>query len=249
MVVALVWQLNASAVKLAPGRLHMYSAVPVTDPRIGYQYPDAVDAALLDDIDRVLDTYAGDDGEIFDFTNSPGYLYYLADREPAIPFVHISMAVVERAQQEVIDQLEEARPPVVVFDNTRFGIPAWDGPRAEVRHFEVAQYLLDNWTPVVAADGLLYLVRNDLLPEAGDPPELNEGEADTTDLYFSQPTCDWGYAANYLESEPRGERVELPVRQVDGLLDRGQRMGLRRGRPTSPSRRSWSRSVTRWSAG
>jgi hypothetical protein len=217
LVVALVWQLNASAVELSPGRLHMYSAVPVTDPRIGYQYPDAVDAAVLDDIDRVLDTYAGDDGKVFDFTNSPGYFYYLADREPAIPFVHISMAVVERAQQEVIDQLEEAQPPVVVFDNTRFGIAAWDGPRAEVRHFEVAQYLLDNWTPVVAANGLLYLVRNDLLPEAGAPPELNEGEADTTDLYFSQPTCDWGYAANYLESEPRGERVELPVRQVDGF--------------------------------
>ena len=222
------WSSVWRPVEQAPGRLQMVAPGPTALPSVGYMYPGGLDTVLLDDLDAVLDTYAGEDGKVFDFTNAPGYIYYLLGREPAVPFVHISMAAVERAQQAVVDDLAAAQPAVVVFDNTRFGIAAWDGPRAEVRHFEVSQYLLDHWTPVVAG-------RRTALPGPRRPagrcaqsrPTWRAASPDTTDLYFSQPTCNWGYSANYLESDPRGPSLRAGG-APRGVPDHRQRLGVRR---------------------
>ncbi len=206
----LVFVLGLSGLLHAPGRLLMTVPGPTTIPRVGYMEPGALDETLLDDLQAVMDTYAGPDGPVFDFTNSPGYIYYLLHRTPATPFVHISMAAVERAQRVVVEDLERSQPPVVVYDTTAFGIPAWDGPRAGVRHFMVGQYLLDHWTPVIAVRGTLFLIRNDLVAQAPPPPALSQAPV-TEDLYFSQPACEWGYSAAYLESEPEGPEVALDV--------------------------------------
>jgi hypothetical protein len=184
--------------------------------RVGYVEPDAVSVSMLARIRQVLDTYAGQDGTVFDFTNSLGYFYFLLGREPATPFVHVSIAVTPLAQQAVIDELKKSRPPVVIFDNTTFGLASWDGPRAEVRHYEIAQYLLDHWTPVLAADGVLYLARNDLVGDEAPPPGLGIPESGR-ELFFYPPDCDWGYSANYVDSPPTGEEVDLPVRHEDGF--------------------------------
>jgi hypothetical protein len=151
------------------------------------------------------------DGEVFDFTNSPGYFHFLLGANAPTIFYHVSMTVPEFAQRIAIDQLEESRPDLVAFDSVFFGLPSWDGPRNEVRHFALAQYLLDGWTPVVRAEGVLFLLRDDLVPSMPRLPELI-GPLETEDLHFAASMCDWGRSANYLESEPTGRRVVLSVR-------------------------------------
>jgi hypothetical protein len=179
-------------------------------PKIGYIEPDKWDPAVLDDVDKILDTYAGRDGTVFDVTNAPGYYYYVLGRDMPTPMVHISLALTPAAQESVVEDLERSRPPVVIFDSTEIGYASWDDIRPDVRHYAISQYVLDGWTPVLAAHETLFMLRNDLLTDQPAPPEI-DGVADTTDLYFSQPVCDWGYAANYLRSEPDGEQVTLPV--------------------------------------
>ena len=198
-----------------PGRTRL-SVDGARLPKIGYVDPTALNLDLLDDARKVLDTYAGPDGTVFDFTNSPGYFYFLLGRDMPTPFVAISLAVAELAQEGVIEDLEKSQPPVVVFDNTTFGLAAWDGPRPEVRHYRIAQYILDHWTPVLDAGGVLYLARNDLVTNEPPPPGIGVPVA-ASELYFYPPDCDWGYAADYVESPPSGRRVELPVRTEPGF--------------------------------
>ena len=205
-----------AAAEHTPSRTHV-SVDGARAPKIGYIEPSQLDLSLLPKIRRVLDAFAGPDGTVFDFTNSPGYFYYLLGRVPATPFVHISMAVTPLAQKALIDELATSRPPLVVFDNTTFGLASWDGPQAEVRHYDVAQYLLDHWTPVLDADGILYMARNDLVDEVTPVPEGLGVPVTGRDLYFFPPDCDWGYSANYVDSQPTGKGLELPVTSEPGF--------------------------------
>ncbi len=194
----------------APGRTKALVPNLIDVPLVGYTTPTAIDPSLLSDMSTILDTYAGVDGPIFDNTNSAGYFYYLLQRSMASSFVFVSMAQTEYAQRVLIKQLKASRPAVVSFDETSFGLPAWDGPRNNVRHYEVAQYLLDGWTPIIRSHTVLFLLRNDLVANAPPPPQLKVPPL-TTDLYNSNPTCDWGDAANFVVSKPAGSRVTLPV--------------------------------------
>jgi hypothetical protein len=184
-------------------------------PRMGYLVPGWVDTTMIDDLDRVLRAFAGPDGAVFDNTNSLGYVYYLLGRVPGTRFEHVSLAVTPNAQQLLIDELRRSRPPVVIFDSTSMGVPAWDGIPNNVRHYDLSQYLLDNWVPVLRTHGNLILVRRDLAL-AGDArpgasmPALAEPPV-TTDLWFSRSSCYWGTSAAYLPSIPAGEPRQVPV--------------------------------------
>ena len=94
-------------------------------PKIGYIEPDKWDPAVLDDVDKILDTYAGRDGTVFDVTNAPGYYYYVLGRDMPTPMVHISLALTPAAQESVVEDLERSRPPVVIFDGTEIGYASW----------------------------------------------------------------------------------------------------------------------------
>jgi hypothetical protein len=181
-------------------------------PLVGYSAPNVPDPALVSDLTKVLDTYAGHTGTLFDNTNDPGYFYYLLGRAPASAFIHVSMAEPEYAQQVLIGQLRKSRPPLVAFDSPDYyiGLPQWDGPRNNVRHFDVAQYLLDGWTPVIRTHGVLFLLRNDLVKSQPAVPKLS-APPDTADPYFLDASCDWGDTPNFLDSKPAGQQLKLTV--------------------------------------
>ncbi|MDX6204502.1 MAG: hypothetical protein QOF39_559 [Frankiales bacterium] len=181
-------------------------------PLVGYSAPAAMDPTLLPDLDRVLDTYGGPMAKVFDNTNSLGYFYYLLGRAPASAFVHVSMAEPEYAQKLLTAQLSKSRPPLVAFDDDLLGLPAWDGPRNNVRHFEVAQYLLDGWTPILRTHSVLFLLRNDLVKNRPEIPVLSVPPS-AADLYFSSANCDWGDTPNFLSSRPSGRQLDLAVHQ------------------------------------
>ena len=75
---------------------------------------------------------------------------------------------------------------------------------------QVSEYVLRGWTPVLRTHGVLVMARNDLVasrpvPALTTPPQ-------TTDLYFSGPSCDWGATPNYLPVPDSDRATTLPVR-------------------------------------
>ena len=164
--------------------------------RLGYSLPDAIDITKLKDLRTVFDRYAGPHGAVFDFTNDPGVIYYLLGRVPATRFFHVSMAIPASAQEMLVSDLRRSRPTIVIFNDLTNGLPVWDGVQNMVRHYDVSQYLLDHYVPLVDADGTLVLLRSDLAGRAPLPHLV--GTALTANLYFDAPTCAWGDAPNFL---------------------------------------------------
>ena len=202
----------AGPLRKAGGQHYLTGVNNASFDRLGYALPEAIDAGLLRDLDTAIRTYAGDDGPVFDMTNSPGYLYFVLGRAPGTRFVHVSMAIPEYAQRLLIDELKAARPPVVIYDADSIGMPTWDGITNNVRHYDVSEYVLRGWTPVLRVHGVLVMARNDLVatrsaPSLPAPPQ-------TTNLYFSGPTCDWGVIPNYLVVPHSDGTKTLPVRST-----------------------------------
>ena len=200
------------------GQHYLAGVTEASFGRLDYAAPGAIDTGLLQDLDTSIRAYAGDDGPVFDMTNSPGYLYFLLGRAPGTRFVHVSMAITEYAQRLLIDELKAARPPVVIYDTTTIGMPIWDGITNNVRHYEVSEYVLRGWTPVLRTHGIVVMARNDLvasrpLPALSTPPQ-------TTDLYFSGPSCRWGATPNYLRVPDGTRTTTLPVRPVRAPMPR-----------------------------
>lgn len=172
------------------------TATEASSTRVGYASPGAIDTGMVRDLDTAIRTYAGDDGPVFDMTNSLGYLYYLLGRAPGTRFIHVDLAASEYAQRLLIAELKAVRPPVVIYDATSIGLATWDGISGDVRHYDVSEYVLRGWTPVLRTHGVLVMARNDLVasrrvPALSTPPQ-------TEDLYFSGPACDWGAVPNFL---------------------------------------------------
>ena len=219
----------------APQKYHASIGAQLTGTRLGYASPTALAPNLLADLTAVLDVYDAGNSPIFDMTNSLGYYYFLLQRRPATQFVHVSMAIPEFAQGLLVKQLGQARPRLVVFDATSFGVPEWDGIKNYVRHFQVSQYLLDGWTPILDTHGVLFLLRNDLVAGRLPAPQLSS-PPQTSDLYFTSSACDWGDAANFLTSTPGGSSVTAvtqPLSDARRVSVRGWALDGATGRPAA----------------
>lgn len=183
-------------------------------PRLGYTSPGAVAEDAIRDLGTVLATYAPPGEPVFDFTNSPGIVYYLLDRSPGTRFFHVSMAIPTAVQRDVIDDLERSRPRAVVYNSApvgniaAFGLPAWDGLSNSVRHRDIAEYLLDRYSPLVSVGGFLVMLRDDLVASAPPLPPLRSPPR-TTDLYAQSGSCDWGTLPSFLEHP-----ADLPARDA-----------------------------------
>ncbi len=191
-------------------------AVAPTEPvvqRLGYSFPGAVDTTKLHDLKTLFDRYAGTDGSVFDFSNDPGIVFYLLGRVPATRYYHVSLAIPAFAQRQLVSELSHTRPTVVIFNDQDNGLPVWDQVWNMIRHYDVSQYILDHYTPLVDADGTLVMLRSDLMDRAYPLPPL-QGPSSTSDLYFDAPTCAWGDIPNFLQvpGEPvAGTAVRIPT--------------------------------------
>jgi hypothetical protein len=209
----------AGALRKVEGHYHLAGVTESSLARVGYAAPQVIDTGLLRDLDTAIRAYAGDDGPVFDMTQSPGYLYFLLGRVPGTRFINMALALNVPGQRLLIDELKTARPPVVIYDATTMGASAHGGTPENnitngVRHYEVSEYLLRGWTPVLRTHGVLVMARNDLvgsrpLPALSTPPQ-------TTDLYFSGyligQSCGWGATPNYLPVPDSSRATTLPVR-------------------------------------
>ena len=119
--------------------------------------PKAIDPPSSD-LEEVLDAYLKPEETIFDFSNNPALFHYLVERPQATRYFHVSMAIRERSQLDLIDELEESAP-LVVFSSNAYGLPMWDGIPNQVRHYEVSEYLLEHYEPLLTVRGFLFMVR------------------------------------------------------------------------------------------
>jgi hypothetical protein len=188
---------------------------------LGYTQRNIVRPGELADLKKVLDTYAPKDAPFFDMTNAPGYFYFLFKQRPATVFTNISQAIPENSQRMLISQLRKSRPPLVAFSSVTIGEPTWAWEvQNEVRHFLVSQYVLDHYKPLLSSQGVLFLLRDDLVRSKPPVPKLAQ-PAKTTGLYASQATCSWGDSANFLTSPATGNSVTVQGHPEPGFQQVG----------------------------
>ena len=110
-----------------------------------------------------------DADDVFDFSNTPALFYYLLPWESPTKYPHVSMAIADDEQRDLIDALERDLPAVVVLESDRLGLPSWDGVANQVRHDDVSVWIHDNYRPWAWTHGFTFLQRRDLdlgLPES-----------------------------------------------------------------------------------
>ena len=182
----------------APG--HFYAQVPEPAPSavptLGYTEPGTVNLAQIQDLSKVLDVYAGKSAPIYDLAGEGGVLYYLLNRIPASRFYVIQVVESRYTQGLVISALRRREPPVIIFNDNTFGLPSYDGITSMEREYDVSQWILDHYKPLLDTDGQLLLIRNDLAATAPPPPALSQPPL-TTGLYFDMTSCAWGDIPNY----------------------------------------------------
>jgi hypothetical protein len=190
---------------------------------LGYATPDAIDWRGLERLEEALDALPNPSGRIFDFTNQPAVFHYLLDRKPATRYYHVSLAIRRDTQRDLLDQLQENAPGVVVFQ-AQNGLPSWDKVPNLVRHYDVSEYILDEYRPVIVVAGNLLMLRKDLDLPKGWPfgLELN-GPVLTDDLYFFTLPCDWRFAPNFLENSGQSEEGSAVGLQTQEM---GSHLGL-----------------------
>jgi hypothetical protein len=191
-------------VRNAPYRLDATVAAEAQTPRIGYLNPEGYYDKLLGDVGAVLRANLGPHDALFDFSNNPALFHYLLGRKPATRYYHVSLAIRSKAQAELIDELEAARPKLVVFSSSGIGLPVWDGISNQVRHYLVSDYLLDNYRPLTSQEGFVFMVRK----EARVGPGTNQ-------LYFRTYPCGWGFAPNFLSVAPAASSPPAVVAHHD----------------------------------
>jgi hypothetical protein len=164
----------------------------------------SVGPSLVQDLSTIMHAYVLPSERIFDFSNNPGLFWYLLRLDPATRYYHVSMAIPQAIQEDLIRELRKEQPTIVVFSSDWLGLPFWDGLTNEVRHYDISRYLLDNYQPLLYSHGFLIFARAStyLRPVSDLTGELVE-PATTTDLYFRTFPCDWGYAPDFLSIHPQ----------------------------------------------
>lgn len=208
-------------VRRIPGNFHAVAPVPAPAKlaKLGYTLPGTVDTAQINELGRLLDRYAGRHAPVFDFPNELGVTYYLLNRVPGTRYFAASEAQTSMAQGQVVSDLKKSKPPVVIFYDASFGLPVYDGILESVRTPTIAEYLLDNYRPLVDMQGQLLMLRNDLVKSAPPLPALPPG-SESKGLYFSIPACTLGDIPNFYAT-PAGLDAQSGIKgsavQVEGI--------------------------------
>lgn len=181
--------------------------------QLGYSQG-AMDQATYDDLRSVLQSYLGPNDWIFDFSNAPGLYYYLLHYTPHTRYYNVSMAIPEAAQQDLIAELRRDPPKLVVQSNDRYGAGNWDLIPDMVRHYDVSQYILDHYRPLLSVRGQVIYARVGAdVPAPGTLDPHLQDQIVTSDLPFRDGACRWGYAPNFLSTSP-GEATAITAATV-----------------------------------
>jgi hypothetical protein len=185
-------------------------AAPPTSKPIGYS-SEPFDPVMYRDLRRVIDAYLGPNDRLFDFTNAPTYYYYLMDRDPSTRYIVVLIAHSARLQADVIKQLRQAAPKLIIFDATAGpGFSNWDGIPNMVRHYDVSSWILDHYRPLLATHFTTIYARRDMPPPSQGGLRLSERPI-TRGVDFRGQPCAWGYTPNFLRRASDPNSAVPPV--------------------------------------
>jgi hypothetical protein len=192
---------------------------------LGFATSASLDRRVFADLERLFGAVLKPGDLVFDFANEPALSFFLLRLSPSTRYYHVSMAIRSDTQRDLIEQLSRERPRIVIFDNDRFGLPAWDEIPNTVRHYLLSEYLLNNYKPLVWLQGHLLFIRADETVPADLVTIAGSGAISAPDeLYFRGRPCVWGYAPNFLSMRPSEQSV---VRAVEVAASPGRSVQIR----------------------
>ena len=199
-------------VRDAPTRLDVTLPAPPKVPAVGFVQSEADYIELERGLETILDTYAGPNDAIFDFTNNPGLFHYLLDRPSPTRYYHVSMAIRADTQDDLVKELRRRPPKLVVYSGSATGLQTWDGISNQVRHYRVSRYLLDHYRPLAKWNGYVFMgLKGVRFPPASSFSGKVSGPVQTKGLYPRTQPCDWGYAPNFFAEQPSDEARAHPM--------------------------------------
>jgi hypothetical protein len=179
----------------------------------------SVGPSLVHDLRAIMRAYVRPGERIFDFSNNPGLFWFVLRLNSATRYYHVSMAIRQATQHDLIGELRKEQPKIVVFSSDWLGLPFWDGITNEVRHYDVSRYLLDHYRPLLYSHGFLVFARNGAQTRpVSDVTSRLEEPAVTTDLYFHTFPCDWGYTPDFLTIHPQSDSGAVTLHPEGGVL-------------------------------
>jgi hypothetical protein len=196
-------------------------------------------APLLHDIHTVVQSITDRNDQVFDFTNAPGLFYYTAGYDPPTRYYHVSTAIRDVTQQDLVHELRSARPKVVTYDGGD-GLNSWDGIPNSVRHYDVSAYLLAHYRPIARVDGISFLLRDDVALPVGWFASLDlRGKATEADVYGTTGACPWGRFADVSDRlPPRHPKYLRELHVADTTEEHGQLTQVL-DRPAEATRGRW----------
>jgi hypothetical protein len=190
-----------------------------SDPKVGYAEAGGLSPTVVPDLEAAL-AAVGPGTRVFDFSNQPAIVYFLMGLPSPTRYFHVSMAMPEPNQRDLVEQLAQDPPEVVLYWGN-YGMSQWDGIVNPVRHYDVSQWVLEHYRPWVALDHQVLYLRNDIEQPPADQlaPDVSAEPVTGDGLIFELPACDWGLAPAFLDvadrAEPEGETlVGEPVEQI-----------------------------------
>jgi hypothetical protein len=196
----------------APKRFDVTVPGPAKVRAAGFITPEKGYVELVRDLDTIVDAYAGPDGAVFDFTNSPALFHYLLDRPSPTRYYHVSMAIRPDTQDDLVEELARARPRLVVYSSGGTGLQSWDGISNQVRHYRVSRFVLDHYRPLSKWNGFVFMgLEGERYPSASSLSRKVQGSLATGNLYSKTQPCDWAYAPNFFAQGPTPEAIARPL--------------------------------------
>jgi hypothetical protein len=200
------------AAQNAPAHFRATAQSAPTVPRVGYSVPGVVAPNEFADLRTLVGVLGGRRARVWDFSNSPADIYFFAQFKLLTRYYHVSPAIEPATQRDVVSELKQANPDVVVY-NSATGLTAWDGLPNMVRHYDVSAWILRNYRPAVVYAGFLLFVRksNPISSAALSSLQLS-APIDLSDLYSgSVGPCDWGYVPNFFAQHPAKDSASQPI--------------------------------------
>ena len=222
----LISVLDQTATSL-PSRLHTVANYPATVPRLGY-YTDTAYVNKVAALRTFFKENIGRNAHVYDFSNSSSLYNFLLNQVPATQFSYVVQSATAKSQAQVINSMRQQRPEVVVYASAG-GLNEWDQVENAVRHYDISEYILRNYSPWIEYLGETMLLRNDLAPGEGlaltAPARVSAKESrrmlrnsfDATTAE-SAVTCEWGHAGQFMPTRPDSAGTPITRAEVTGVL-------------------------------
>jgi hypothetical protein len=143
----------------------------------------------------IVKTTGKSEPKVFDLTNSPALIYFLADFQPVPKTLFVATIFSERQQKKAIERIREFDPDLILWrgESGYFDTPLPGG--VILRNYLIVQYVLDNYKPVNKDGGYIFFVKKNI------GSSKNESSQRVALDEVKTQSCNWHNALSGFEGE------------------------------------------------